>query len=472
MAQLTFHGAARQVTGSQFLLTLANGCKLLIDCGLDLENRHGSAPLFPAPPETIDFALLTHAHIDHSGLLPLLVKNGFSGVIYCTYATYQLTRLLLLDAARINEKKFGDKRRKPPTYYSVRDVEACMDYFEPVNFQEEVEFLKHHASVVFYEAGHLLGAAHIVIEFQEDDETKSIAFSGDLGRVNYPLLPDPALLPKVNYLVMETTYGSRLHLDTGDPASKIHHFIQSSCVDIPGRLIIPSFSVGRTQSLLYLLNQLYVRGEIPPIPIFTDSPLAKSSTAVYEEFVPFLNEEAQQFHSAHGSLFDPDQLIYIPQIDSAEEISNYQDSCIIITSSGMITGGKSVDHVYLNLANAYCTFLFIGYCAKGTIGRKLLDGLKQIRIGDEQIPVHARIETTDVLSGHGDYNELISFCEHQHTSKLNGVFLVHGEEDAMNRFADMLHYRGINQVKIPSRGESIDLKTISYDHQETRTHSA
>lgn len=449
---LQFLGAVRQVTGSKHLLE-CDGLRILVDCGLDMDSKNESehTDCFGFDPQTIDVLLLTHAHIDHTGLVPVLVKEGFEGLIYCTYATYHLTKLLLFDAARLNLKK-SKRKRSQQDFYGPREVEDCLDYFQPIDFEQKTG-LNDHTSFFFRTAGHLLGAAHIILT--TNDQT--IVFSGDLGRPKYPLLKDPGPIPPADFIVCESTYGMRVHQDK-NPGPTLQKIIHESCVAIPGRLIIPSFSVGRTQTLLYLLNRLHTEGHLPSIKIFTDSPLARKSTRVYQDFIEFLNTEAQNFYTSQGSLFNFDNLVYLDDINSAEEIDNYNEPCIIITSSGMARGGKSEEHIYRNLENSYCTILFIGYCAEGTLGRRLIDGMQTFRRFEEEYKVNARVISTDVLSGHGDYNDLIAFFNGQDKDKLQKVFLVHGELEAMENLQQSLLHTGLEEVAIPTLGEVFELK--------------
>ncbi|TRX48926.1 MBL fold metallo-hydrolase [Fulvivirga sp. M361] len=449
---LQFLGATKQVTGSKFLLE-THGLRILVDCGMDMEQRDDElSQSFHFNPKSIDVLLLTHAHIDHSGLIPLLVKEGFEGQIYCTYATYHLTEILLFDIARINLKKAKSrKKRFRIDFYGPREVEDCLDYFQPIDVEQKTA-LNQEVSFYFRTAGHLLGAAHIVVEAGE----KTIVFSGDVGRSNYPLLKNPVPVPVADYIICETTYGMRVHQDK-NPEKIIGKIIHDSCVAVPGRLIIPSFSVGRTQTLLYILHKLQVAGNLPPIKIFTDSPLARKSTHVYQDFAAYLNSKARHFQDEQGSLFNFDNLFYMDDMNSAEEIDNYNEPCIIITSSGMVKGGKSEDHVFRNLKNSYCTLLFIGYCSEGTLGRQLMDGVKTFRRNGQIYNVSARVLSTDVLSGHGDFNNLMDFFKTQDKQRLQKVFLVHGDEDAMQNFKESLEHQGVNKVIIPEFGERISL---------------
>lgn len=439
MAHIYFFGATRQVTGSQHLLELSDGTRILVDCGIDMQSNGSDATTFAMVPSSVDILLLTHAHIDHSGLIPLLVAEGFTGPIYTTHATYQLCKILLRDSARLNMKKFQHRRVKPSDYYDSKMVEEIWDQFITVDF-ESPKSIREDVTATFHETGHLLGAASILIRWLDDNEQKSILFSGDIGRRNDPLLKDPAIPPKADYLICESTYGGRTHLQNADRREEVVlRIIQETCIQNPGRLIVPAFSVGRTQAFLYTLRVLRHKGLLPPIPVFTDSPLAHKSTRIYEDFQSFLNPAALKFAEKAGSLFDFDELTYLPNMNSAEQIQNYNAPCIILTSSGMVRGGKSEDHVMMNLQNPFCTILFIGFCAEGTLGHQLLSGKATLRIDREHIPVNARIEQTDAFSGHADHYALLEFIHQVAGDAFKKVFFVHGESHAMEALASELN---------------------------------
>ena len=424
--------------------------QILIDCGMDMEAEEDFTG-FPFPPGDIDCVILTHAHLDHSGNLPNLVQEGFEGEIYCTYGTYQLVSILLFDAARINRRKKerSKKRRKGEGWkylFGPKEVEDCLQLVRTIDFHQEVDLGKQ-VSFHYNTAGHLLGAANIVVTLPHQDKRKTIVFSGDMGRINYPLLPDPEPLPAADVLICECTYGNRVHSDNGSPEDLLEPIIRKACVDIPGRLIIPAFSVGRTQSLLFTLNKLQKAGRLPRIKIFTDSPLAKRSTQIYEDLAPFLHPEAQKFQEQYGSLFDLENLIYLGDFNSAEEIQNYLEPCIIISSSGMVKGGKIEDHIALNLENPLCTILFIGYCAVGTLGHQLLQGRSHIHLRGENKEIQAEILSTDVFSGHADFNGIIKALRSMHPSP-EKIFLVHGEEEALENMSQTLTHYGFDQPVI------------------------
>ncbi|HEY8401487.1 MAG TPA: MBL fold metallo-hydrolase [Cytophagaceae bacterium] len=467
--KLTFWGAARQVTGSMFLLELKDAYKILIDCGTDLSS-HRSKPaseIFPFNPADIDVVLLTHAHIDHSGNIPLLYQQGYKGQILCTSATNALTELLLRDSAFINSKKLQRQERKKryskqsdtnlsESLFLDRQVDKAVDRFVPIAFNKPFEIRKG-LTITFIPTGHLLGAANIVLEVEENGRFRKIGFSGDIGRKNYPLLQDPHPFPKVDYLICESTYGNRSHNEEQDPEDILESIIRASCIEKKGRLIIPAFSIGRTQSLLYTLNKLFIKKNLPPVKVFADSPMAEASTRIYEEYVPILNQEAQSFYKENQCLFDFENLHVVETYRESKAISNYYEPCIIIASSGMLTGGRMQDHIKKNLDNPYCTILMVGYSAEGTPGYDLLNGHRFTKIKGRRINVSAQIISTDIFSGHADREDLLEFINQQNKNELKQLFLVHGEYEDMTHFKNRLQNEGYHQVVIPAKGECFEL---------------
>lgn len=475
--KLTFWGATRQVTGSMYLLEL-DDYKILVDCGLDMQKERQKedednadkiygGSLFPFEASLINVVILTHAHIDHSGNLPNLVREGFEGQIICTSATYTLTRLLLHDSAMLHQRRLkkisGKNSRKKQassseisSWYLPKHVEDTEEYFFPLQFNRRFQIIKG-VWVTLIPTGHLLGAANVFLEIEEEGQIKKVLFSGDIGRKNYPLLQDPQKPPQADYLLCETTYGSRLHHSQGTAEEEVFKIIQQACVDIPGRLIIPAFSVGRTQALLYVLHKLSVQKRLPAIKIFSDSPLAYQSTKAYETYLSLLNEEANSFYAEHKTLFDFENLIYVEDLKTSKLISNHTEPCIIISSSGMIQGGRIEHHIKANIQNPYATILLIGFAAEGTIGHQLLHGDKTIEIGNKKMAVLANIRSIDIFSGHGDQNDLIEFVEYQDPKQLKQIFLIHGEEASMTTFKEVLEKRNYHQVSIPQKGDTFDL---------------
>ena len=480
--KLSFLGAARQVTGSMYLLEL-DDYRILIDCGSDME-RSGprEAPVngqtadpatpqpgfFPFEASSINLVLLTHAHMDHSGNLPHLFREGYEGQILCTEPTFALTNVLLKDSASLNQKRINELNASKKQRVKDRQVQMQKDLFLDKQVRETMESVVPIAfnrkfrvadgvDVTFIPAGHLLGAAHIVINVEEHGERKSICFSGDIGRKNYPLLVDPAPVPKVDYLICESTYGNRLHENLMSPEDALADIIQRTCIDIPGRLIIPSFSVGRTQALLYTLNRLYTERDFPPIKVFSDSPMGFESTKIYLQHVKMLNGEAKEFYKENETLFDFENFEFLESSKASKAVSNYGEPCIIISSSGMVQGGRVEYHVAENISNPYATILIIGYCAEGTLGWRLLNGQSTLSIKGTDHTVLANIERIDVFSGHGDRNDLLEFVGMQSPETLKNIFLVHGEYESMESFKATLAEAGYPQVIIPKKGEFFEL---------------
>lgn len=457
--KLTIWGAAQQVTGSMHLLQLEK-YNILIDCGLDYEKGtfQEENQYFPFDPAEIDVVILTHAHIDHSGNLPTLVRMGFQGQILSTPPTADLTEILLYDSVNIFLSKQakhhrGRKYRKgPDPLYLQKHVNDTMERFVTIAFHKEFK-LNEEIFLTFIPVGHLLGAAAVILEINDNGTEKKIAFTGDIGRKNYPVLADPDSIPAVDYLVSESTYGGKFHSTGSTLQEKLINTINETCIKFPGRLIIPSFSIGRTQALVYSLNKIFSEKLLPPVKIFVDSPLANFATEVYRRHHHLLNEESKEFYRSKGDEFEFEELSYVHDKKESASISNYHEPCIIISSAGMLEGGRIQDHLYYNIQNYYCTILFIGYCAKGTLGDRLLRGDPIIRLRNRDLMVYATIDKTDLLSGHGDHNDLKETIMQQDPAKLKKVFLVHGENTRMQALKEALDQENYQTV-IPQKGET------------------
>lgn len=458
--KLTIWGAAQQVTGSMHLIQLDN-YNILIDCGLDYEKGtyQEENQYFPFNPSEIDVVVLTHAHIDHSGNLPTLLRMGFEGQILCTSPTADLTELLLLDSVNIflskqkKKSRHGRGRSGPTPLYLQKHVMETVDRFVTISFNKPFK-INGGIELTFVPVGHLLGASAAILSITENNETKRIAFTGDIGRKNYPVLVDPQPLPQVDYLVCESTYGGRLHTTDTTLQEKLIQTIQETCIKSPGRLIIPAFSIGRTQSLVFTLNQIFSKGLLPPVQIFVDSPLANYATEVYRKHHNLVNDEAKEFYQTKGDEFEFENLAYVHDRKESQSVINYLEPCIIISSAGMLEGGRIQDHLYYNIQNYYCTILFIGYCAKGTLGDRLLRGDPIVRLRNRDLMVYATIKKTDLLSGHGDHNDLMEVIRNQ--QNLKKVLLVHGETKSMNALAAAITEEGY-AVAIPVKGEIMEL---------------
>ncbi len=460
--ELTVWGAAEQVTGSMHLLEI-DGYNILIDCGLDYEKGtyQEENQYFPFDPSEIDVVILTHAHIDHSGNLPTLVRLGFEGQILCTPPTADLSELLLMDSVNIflsKQKKRSKNRRHsggPAPLYLQKHVMDTVERFITIGFHKVFQ-INDRISLTFIPVGHLLGAAAAVLKIIENGEEKSIAFTGDIGRKNYPVLTDPEAIPQVDYLVSESTYGGKFHTNDSTLEDKLIATITETCINSPGRLIIPAFSIGRTQALVFALNKIFSSGKLPKVQIFVDSPLATFATEIYRKYHYLVNDEAKAFYDKKGDEFEFDELAYVNDKKESITISNYHEPCIIISSAGMLEGGRIQDHLYHNIQNYYCTILFIGYCAKGTLGNRLLRGDPIVNLRGRELMVYASIKQTDLLSGHGDHNDLVGMIKHQEVTKTKKIFLVHGESNSLESLKTSLLEVGYD-AEVAKKGQTYRL---------------
>lgn len=470
LMKLTFLGATKQVTGSMYLLTLENGYNILVDCGMDYETKRNpvyNPNLFPFNAADIDLVLLTHAHIDHSGNLPALHLNGFNGNILCTPATAALTEYLLLDSANIQlyeyKRALGSAKKNkrnlvPKPAYLDKHVAECMDRVVTVDFNKSFK-VNEQIEVTFITAGHLLGAASIKVSVTENGHTTHVGFSGDLGRKNSKLVKDTEVFSGVDYLVTEGTYGGRKHQVSVSAEDDLLYYVNETCVKFRGRLIIPAFSVGRTQAIVFTLNQLKKKGLISPdLKVFVDSPLALKSTNVYSDYPDLMNEEAQDFFKNHGSLFEFSGIKYIDNQDETDDISYHYEPCIIVSAAGMVEGGRIQEHISNNIENPYATVLIAGFCAEGTLGHRLLQGQSSIRIKNRDKQVYAKIARTDIFSSHPDHDEIVDYIQQSDLkNSLKKIFLIHGEEPQLNAIQNALGSNIKGEIIIPDYADEYKL---------------
>ncbi len=462
MARLTFWGATGTVTGSRHLLEL-NGKKLLIDCGLfqgTKQNRLKNWDPFPVPPETIDALLLTHAHIDHSGYIPRFCRDGFAGRIHCTYPTYDLCEILLRDSAHLQEEdaawanKKGFSKHKPALpLYTVEDANNALAFFSPVYYGEDL-FLEEGLRVKFRDAGHILGSAFVDIKLSNGKKERRIVFSGDIGRPERPVLRDPVQAFNVDYLVLESTYGNRRH-GNFVPYQDFVRVINES-VERGGVLVIPSFAVGRTQTLLYVIRELEEQGQIPPLPIYIDSPMAIDATKIFEQRLADLDLTSRVQVLEGKKLFRPQRLHICKSQGESKAINAIGSRAIIISSSGMATGGRILHHLAQRLPHPQNTILFIGFQAEGTRGRMIMEGSPTVKIHGQYIPVNAKVESISGFSGHADYNELLAWLMGFNKAPEN-IFLVHGEPEASQALAEKIRQQFGWKVEIPEYGQGFEL---------------
>ena len=448
----TCWGAAKQVTGSMHLLKLENGYTILIDCGIDYEDKSNKEinSNFPFDPKTVNVLILTHAHIDHSGNIPNLVKQGFKGEIICTEPTAFLLEKLWADSVNIQNN--ATNRKKSVRLYGFHEVKKAVDQLLTIGYHKDFE-LSNGVSFSFYEAGHIIGAASVRLVIEENGKQKVIGFTGDIGNPGSKLIVDSKPMPGLHALITETTYGNRKHKETCSPEEVLIEQVTATCVKQDGRLIIPAFSVGRTQAVLFTLKKLFNEGKLPPIRVFADSPLALASSNIHNKFSHYLNDEAQLYKKEEGSLFDFKSLHIVEDKDDVEDMELYREACIIVSSAGMLEGGRIQQHIGDHVQNPMCSIMIAGFCSPGTLGAQLLEGKSIIRIKGHDKYVYAKIGQTDVFSAHPDIVGLTDYFVKSDNSELQKVFFVHGEEAAMYDLKETLDPEFQGKVIIPSRGE-------------------
>ncbi len=459
--KVQFYGAARRVTGSKHLLTTERGTKILLDCGLF--QGIGTTELnmsFGFNPKDVDVVILSHAHIDHTGLLPRLVREGFNGTVYCTPATESLCGIMLLDSARIQENDIErvNKRRKRrgepllEVLYEEEDAKKALELMKPVGYHTKHE-IEEGVSFSFYETGHILGSAGIYVEFTEDTHKKSLFFTGDIGRPDDKILRKPEAFPQSDYIICESTYGDRLHSPSIDMKARLLSIVRKTCVENGGKLIIPAFSVDRTQELIYALDTLESEGLLPKIPVYIDSPLSVKATLVMRKHEEEFNPEILEYIKRDGDAFGFETLHYITKVEDSKALNFSGEPCVIISASGMAEAGRIKHHIKNNCENPNNTILIVGYCSPNSLGYQIKNKAEKLRIFGDDLVLRANVEVMDSFSAHGDYNEMIDYLACQDTSKVKKVFLVHGELDTQTAFKDKLEKVGYRSVEIPMHKE-------------------
>jgi metallo-beta-lactamase family protein len=464
--KIKFLGATHQVTGSSYLLE-DSGVKILVDCGLFQERdySHRNWEPFPVPPDQIQYVLLTHVHQDHSGLIPKLVKEGFAGEILLTPASKELFPLVILDSAKIQEEDAAFKKerhdmegRKGPypeiPLYTVQDAEKCFPLLKAVPYEEFLK-LNDQVKVCFHDAGHILGSAMIEIVFQDEQGSRNIIFSGDIGQWDKPLLNDPTVFDRADYVVMESTYGDRDHDNPQDIDNKLSMTINEA-VKAGGNVIIPTFAIERAQELLYHFSLLSRAKRIPYVVTFLDSPLAVEITKVFEQDEESLDKETIELFRNGQSPFDYPGLKFVESVEGSRAIDMFRGPAIIMAGSGMITGGRIKHHLVRDITHPESTLLFVGYQAAGTLGRQILDGVSPVRILGQFYQVRMKIENLDALSAHAGMSDLHRWLDN-FKSPPKRVFLTHGEEGAILSLENFLHSKDGWVVTAPAYLEEYDL---------------
>ncbi len=464
--KITFIGAAKTVTGSSHLLKI-NGIKILLDCGLYQGKRKESFELNRRfdlfHPADLDMLILSHAHIDHAGNIPNLVKHGFRGPVYCTFATKSLATIMLQDSAHIQEKdvEFVNKKRKKQgknlfePLYTQEDVLDALKLFRGVNYHTQIN-LTPDITLTFYDAGHILGSAITHLTIKEKGRNLSFGFSGDLGRPNLPIIRDPEKIPDVDLFICESTYGGRFHDSFTMSGDKMAGVVKSA-IEKKGKIIVPAFSVGRTQEMLYLLNQLFDEQKIPRIPVYVDSPLSCNATQVFRMHPECFDKETADYLLRHKDPFGFNQLTYITDVQDSKDLNSVEGPCMIISSSGMAEAGRILHHLANNIENEKNTILIVGYCAEHTLGRKIVEKQSPLNILGDSYVLKANVAVFNSLSAHADGNELFDYCNNFDRNRLENVFLVHGDPDQQEKFQARLLASEFKSVTIPSRGESYEI---------------
>ena len=468
--KLKICGAARTVTGSCHLLTLDNGFTVLLDCGL-YQGREDELDDFNASwefePAKIDLLVVSHAHIDHIGRIPKLVKDGFRGNIVCTHATRDLASIMLLDSASIQEKdaqwaneknlKKGNKNIIEPLY-TTEDAKICMRQFTSYNYGRWFHIAPD-VQVYFADAGHILGSASVTLRLNRADGSQThFGFTGDVGRWNRPIIKDPELMPQVDYLISESTYGGQFHDEMPGNMNQLLEIVHNTCVVNQGKIIIPAFSVGRTQEIVYMLDHLESKGKLPHIPVYVDSPLAVNATDIFTMHHECFDSEIIKYMTTNENPFGFNGLIYTRSVDESKALNNKKQPCIIISASGMANAGRVRHHIYNNIEDADNTILIVGYCAEGTLGARLRDYPMVIKLFGKELKVRANIKIIDGLSGHADQNEMLKFLSNQNPKLIKKTFLVHGQYEKQQKMKQAFEGAGFSNIFIPELGDEFLLE--------------
>lgn len=466
--KIQFLGAAREVTGSKVLITTDNNKKILLDCGMyqgkgmetDTLNRR-----LGFEPEDINYLILSHAHIDHTGLVPYLYKQGFRGSVICTNATRDLCSIMLPDSGHIQEldiKWYNKKRIRQglPTVtpiYTVDHAEESLNLFISVAYNRRF-YINDAINVKFTNSGHMLGSAVVNLEITENGQKKRIAYTGDIGRPFNYLLQSPQAFPQCDYLITESTYGNREHKPQNMIEDELLEVVKHTCVEKKGKLIIPSFSVGRTQEIVFLLNNFYNEGKLPKIEVFVDSPLSVNATDIFRLNTETMNSDVKEVMKYDKDPFGFNSLKYIKNVEESKALNEYDKPCIIISASGMAEAGRIKHHIANNISKSSTTILIIGYCSPTSLGARIQEpGLQEISIFGEMHAVNADVKRIEAFSGHADYKEMMQFLDCQDKELLRKLFLVHGEYESQQFYKEQLEAKGYRDVAIPEWGEEHEL---------------
>lgn len=457
--KIAFHGAARCVTGSKHLVTLKNGKKILLDCGMFQgmgKDTIGLNSHFGFEPSEVDVMVLSHAHIDHSGLIPKLVKEGYKGKIYCTPATKDLATVLLEDSAEIQEGdvRYVNKKRASEglpyirPLYTVEDAKKAADHLIPIAYDKWTT-IDPDVELLFTDAGHIIGSACVHLRLKENGNIRTLTFSGDVGRYRDVILKSPDEFPQADYIILESTYGNKLHDMHITTPDQLLQWVESTCVKKKGKLIIPAFSVGRTQEILYALNQLELENRLPDLDYFVDSPLSIEATEIVKKYPDYFNRTIQNVLKNDQDPFHFKGLRYVKSVEQSKMLNFRNEPCVIISASGMAEAGRVKHHISNNVENSRNSILMTGYCEPHSLGARLQSGNKEVRIFGVTHEVHADVGAIRSMSAHGDYEDLSQWLACQDPRLVKRLFLVHGEFDVQQDFKKRLSKKGFADVEIP-----------------------
>lgn len=465
--KIQFCGATRNVTGSQILIT-ANDTTVLLDCGLFQgrrqetyeKNRH-----FIFDPASVNSLVLSHCHIDHSGNIPNLVRRGFKGSIFATPPTTSLCKIMLKDSAYLQQKdiewvnKIRTRKNEPlfQPLYTMEDVEASLNFFVEVEYNKTFT-IGPGINAQFLDSGHTLGSASIVLDIEEDGKLFRLGYTGDIGRPHMPIIRDPVQIQDADILIMESTYGNRVHGPYTNVEESLAQLINQTS-QAGGNILIPAFAVGRTQLIVYILHKLFNENRIPEIPIFVDSPMAVHSTEIFRSFLNILDRETKRiFLDNNEDPFEFRRLTYVETVEESKKLNDLKFPHVIISASGMMEGGRILHHLRNNVGNHRNLILFVGYAARNTLARKIIDGEKNIKIFGEEFVVKCQTACIDAFSAHADRHELLDYLELNNTKKLKQLFLIHGELEQSEPLRNALRSKGYTNVSIPDFGEIFNTK--------------
>ncbi len=461
-------GAARNVTGSRHLIH-CNGKNILLDCGMfqdKISKQEGLNEDFQFDVTIVDYMILSHAHIDHAGCIPRLVKLGYRGPIFATPATIDLCAIMLADSARIQESDVKYKNRKLQAQgkpqikpiYTEADAERAMKLFVPVRYNE-IHEIAEGIRFQFSDAGHIIGSAAVHLELSEDknNTTKYVSFTGDIGRYHDLLLKEPQTFPQADYILCESTYGDRLHEESGDAAKTLLQIVKHTCLEKKGKLLIPAFSLGRTQEIVYTLDRMRTNGQLPKIPVYVDSPLSVSATEIMRRYSNAFNNDILNYMETDPDPFGFKELKFIQDAEESKALNRSNEPCIVISASGMADAGRIKHHLSHGVGNKNNTVLMVGYCSPNSLGRQLMDGNKEVKIFGEMHRVEAEVVSLQAYSAHADYKEMLRYLDCQDREKVKSIFLVHGEIEIQESWKQKLQEAGFKDVVIPEFKQIIEL---------------